>query len=1440
MGYFEAYQKEQERQKKRREDGRISLGASSYFNGGLPGDLSQAGSVPTFDASKPFGDANSWANGKSTEYQNLQNESEVYGEREDGKDENFIEWISKTLDQPTSAVIGAVSGFGNMKPSDPNKDTDMGILNVLGGVAGGNLLQELASGTGPDIGTRLSQAASGFTSGITGTHHGWGDYESPISDDNSDNGFEKVLKRGSVFAADVASDPTTYLTFGTAGIGKKAVSTGVSKIASEMATKKLSDDAVSKFASLNRTELLRDGLGKAAKEADDVSTKSSFQSAATELKQDAVDLRKSAADQVGSEAAQAYATGNSRGLRKYLYEHPDLAEHADDIWKAMPQEARGGIRLTLPFSSVGTRGINEGGKLTDAVGLGKLGEGFNDIRNAARISKPVSAVMDRISGAGGPAWTQMIRSAHEGDITASRGSYNDYQNLMKIHATNSVNVHQLNADTNQSIIGITGTWEKAKDPVAAKATFDSYVQKPALVKGPEPTGLSEDQLAGWKAAKAWHQTFPDIHKKMTDEGITLAELQEFLPRELDKAYRENVVNARKAGTKFKGKGSSSPSFTKKRSGAFSQFDGFDDAGNPIFRWDTWDEANAASVKAGKGKVFNDDAMEVFVGYHRAANSLIARKRVINMAEKAGLIVSAGEKTVGKIDPIGLGKFINKLPDDLSNMSYESGKKARDAELDGMRKISEAGAIHDDIVRLEGDLAMSGARVTDNMFDDGLLRDQVPADVPIVEPADAAAKLEVINALKKQRDDLYDSAAEDLAVHKANLGDYKAYTKLNDDASKLFDTPERLTEFINTLSTDPAEAVEQAGDVLKTLADITGVLADRAPSKSSRAHWLQRQMEFTDPANKLAKEEKLTSEYQQYLIDQGFVNIANETKFQQSAAWSAEFANWYAPQAVADILGAYGRVSRLSGTAIGKFLDNFLTPFLGAFKTWATIGRGPGFIIRNIMGAVWNNFIIGVSAGNYVNAGKIMTAAGKMHREGFKRFKTEADPAVVSKFQDDYMREALSPELYDAWAAGERWGITGTTTRVENVSGVDNGTQASAFNQTSFNGRATRVAPWSKEKATKRNYFAATSPEDLNTGQKIFNTANDNWYLRTFGTGSQLTESYVRTASFLRGMDRFGLADGGDVANQFVKVSQFDYTDLSPFEHDVLRKIIPFYTWSRNNVPLQVRATLQNPKYVSMALKLQEAMGDVFGLEDENGETNVPWDDWMPRWMRDKQGFVTGLSSDGNPIALGMESPLNDLNKWLAPSLNPLDQAELWRTSTVSQLAPYIKSPVEIATRTDSATGAAWQDDPEAPNWARLVPGLVDEKSDGTETVHGGNLIANVLPDLLPPLGQVRSVVPFGQGPNAAGRQASSLGSYFGAPVGTLTPNQVAGELATRNDSLRSSNDRKAASFKVDRKFVSGLVKRGVDPMWLREQLEAGRSAEEIQDLVYDNKARWVE
>jgi hypothetical protein len=52
----------------------------------------------------------------------------------------------------------------------------------------------------------------------------------------------------------------------------------------------------------------------------------------------------------------------------------------------------------------------------------------------------------------------------------------------------------------------------------------------------------------------------------------------------------------------------------------------------------------------------------------------------------------------------------------------------------------------------------------------------------------------------------------------------------------------------------------------------------------------------------------------------------------------------------------------------------------------------------------------------------------------------------------------------------------------------------------------------------------------------------------------------------------------NIAGQ-TRAIHFDYSDLTPFERNVMKNVIPFYTFMRNNLPYQVQMALTQPNKV---------------------------------------------------------------------------------------------------------------------------------------------------------------------------------------------------------------------------------------------------------------------
>ena len=75
------------------------------------------------------------------------------------------------------------------------------------------------------------------------------------------------------------------------------------------------------------------------------------------------------------------------------------------------------------------------------------------------------------------------------------------------------------------------------------------------------------------------------------------------------------------------------------------------------------------------------------------------------------------------------------------------------------------------------------------------------------------------------------------------------------------------------------------------------------------------------------------------------------------------------------------------------------------------------------------------------------------------------------------------------------------------------------------------------------------------------------------------------------MDRVSKGESFEDASKAVRKYLFDYTELAPFEQNVMKRILPFYTWSRKNIPLQISSLLKSPQKYARYGKAVRAFKD---------------------------------------------------------------------------------------------------------------------------------------------------------------------------------------------------------------------------------------------------------
>jgi hypothetical protein len=151
------------------------------------------------------------------------------------------------------------------------------------------------------------------------------------------------------------------------------------------------------------------------------------------------------------------------------------------------------------------------------------------------------------------------------------------------------------------------------------------------------------------------------------------------------------------------------------------------------------------------------------------------------------------------------------------------------------------------------------------------------------------------------------------------------------------------------------------------------------------------------------------------------------------------------------------------------------------------------------------------------------------------------------------------------------------------------------------------------------------------------------------------------------MDRMAKGYSPQAAALDVKKFLFHYGQVTGDEKSIMR-LIPFYQWTRNNVPLQLQYLWRKPGAASFYQHARDeaAQGEPMAAEGEP----------LPRFLAEGLPFPAGRTAEGNPQFLRGESviPLADLEMLGGP--------REFAQQMVQSLSPYLKSPYETATNVD--------------------------------------------------------------------------------------------------------------------------------------------------------------
>lgn len=278
-----------------------------------------------------------------------------------------------------------------------------------------------------------------------------------------------------------------------------------------------------------------------------------------------------------------------------------------------------------------------------------------------------------------------------------------------------------------------------------------------------------------------------------------------------------------------------------------------------------------------------------------------------------------------------------------------------------------------------------------------------------------------------------------------------------------------------------------------------------------------------------------------------------------------------------------------------------------WRSAATVAR-PTFVPRNLVGGFFNGTIIGVGPKHYAFAARHIVPAVSRIRRG------------LSTFDDEIANAAPRARAY-----------------LEGIRNTD--VLATSFSETSL------------------HHLRREVPVRV----KLNPASGDNVLFKAGARFMETSEDLLRAAAFVKHFDPRNPATAG-MARDLTMVVHFDYSDLTGLERKI-KKIAPFFTWTRNNIPLQLRTMFEKPgvytRWNHLLNNIEDQQGnnvaDDFGFNAFQGAFAVPLNMSLgagsERWtrfvfdpdlpFRDIEEMLGSVSEGG--IGGGLEWALNSVS-----------------------------------------------------------------------------------------------------------------------------------------------------------------------------------------------------
>lgn len=255
--------------------------------------------------------------------------------------------------------------------------------------------------------------------------------------------------------------------------------------------------------------------------------------------------------------------------------------------------------------------------------------------------------------------------------------------------------------------------------------------------------------------------------------------------------------------------------------------------------------------------------------------------------------------------------------------------------------------------------------------------------------------------------------------------------------------------------------------------------------------------------------------------------------------------------------------------------------------------------------------------------------------------------------------------------------------------------------------------------------------------------------------SETREDWGRLAHFIhslkdeaakKGTKSFGpveLREAAKNAGARVRKYNIDYGDLTDLERNLMKRVIPFYTFMRKNIPLQLEMLAMKPGRVAAVPKALNLVGALSGAETSEN-------DIVPRWVREMASVkLSGEGEGKNAIYWAPSLPVADLGRFAEGGREGILREIL------SSLSPALRAPIELGTN--------------------------QELFSGRQIQSGGQYAT----DLIPAVRTVKNVRQDVSGETDRSALVRILNYLSGAGLQEVTENSKQGELRRRQDPVQA-------------------------------------------------------